>query len=415
MTLDVVLLILAIVAFLTIILEDIIHINKAKTTLFFGALTWILMYIFSSKERPFQEIEGVLHENLLEIAILWLFLMSAMTFVAYLNHKGLIESFIYRILPEKISERRLLFLIALFSFLFSSISDNITATLVSIALVMPLQIDPKKLLKYVTVIVFAVNSGGVALITGDVTTLMIFLAKKVEIQNLLLLAAPAFFSVMLLALLLSRGLKDQVVVVKKQIEIRGIDLFIAFIFLSTILATIFANIFFQIPPVLTFLFGLSVMLIVGQFQRHDQEFPSMLAYIREIEFDTLLFFLGVLLLVGMLNELKVLDSLARLYFALPHVAANYLIGLLSALIDNVPLTAAVLKANIGMPPAQWLTFTYSVGVGGSLLIIGSAAGIIAMSKVAEVTFLSYMKNLLYLLISYSVGFMGAFWIGRYLL
>ena len=139
-----------------------------------------------------------------------------------------------------------------------------------------------------------------------------------------------------------------------------------------------------------FLFGLSLMFMVVQFLNRDE--PT-LEYIRKIEFDTLLFFLGVLLLVGMLKELGVL-------------AANYVMGLVSSLFDNVPLTAALLNSGIEMTLPQWLTLTYAVGVGGSLLVIGSAAGVVAMSKVESLTFGSYLKYSGYLLVAYSVGFAG---------
>ena len=149
--------------------------------------------------------------NILEIATLWLFLMAAMTFVAYLNSKGFIQNIVHKIMPNQISERKLMFLIGGFAFLFSSISDNITATLISLAVVMSLKLDPKKLIKYATLIVFSVNSGGVSLITGDVTTLMIFLDEKVTIGNLLLLIVPSLASVALLAVMLSAGMSGNVV------------------------------------------------------------------------------------------------------------------------------------------------------------------------------------------------------------
>ena len=128
-----VILTLVIISFLMIITEDLIHINKAKTTLFFGTLCWILTFIFPINNNLANETSHQLNENLLEIATLWLFLMSAMTFVAYLNSKGFISALVQRILPERISERGLMFVIAIFAFVFSSFADNVTATLVSIA------------------------------------------------------------------------------------------------------------------------------------------------------------------------------------------------------------------------------------------------------------------------------------------
>ncbi|MBY0420437.1 MAG: sodium:proton antiporter NhaD, partial [Pararheinheimera sp.] len=381
--LSAVILALVAIAFVMIVIEDIIHVNKAKTTLFFGTLCWILAFIFPMHGATSAEISEQLNHNLLEIATLWLFLMSTMTFVAYLNSKGFISQVVQRLLPAELSERRLMFIIAVFAFVFSSFADNVTATLVAIAVISSIKLEVKKRIQYATLIIFAVNSGGVSLITGDVTTLMFFLAGKVTIANLLLLIIPSLFAVTVLAILLSRKMTGRIVLEKSSKPIEKADVIIAIIFASTIGSTLLFNILFQIPPVLTFLFGLGVMFLAAQYLLRKKTGVNILSYIREVEFDTLLFFLGVLLLVGIMKEIGVLTNITHLYQYLEPVQANYLMGLMSALIDNVPLTAALLKADLTMSTAEWLTLTYATGVGGSILIIGSAAGIIAMSKVKE--------------------------------
>lgn len=403
-------------AFVLIVIEDIIHVNKAKTTLFFGTLCWIILFISPLNGQSPENIQHQLDHNILEIATLWLFLMSAMTFVAYLNSKGFIQNIVHRIMPSAISERKLMFLIGGFSFLFSSISDNITATLISLAVVMSLKLDPKKLIKYATLIIFSVNSGGVSLITGDVTTLMIFLDGKVTIGHLLLLIAPALLSVALLAIMLSFGLNGAVEFTKQdERRIEKTDITIAVIFLSTIVATLTLSVLYHVPPLLTFLFGLSLMFLTAQFLMRKKDVnKKIIDYVREIEYDTLLFFVGVLLLVGALKEVGMLNKFSHLYELMAPEYANYLMGILSAAVDNVPLTAALLKADIVMSQQQWLSFTYATGVGGSMLIIGSAAGIIAMSKVKALTFMSYLRMSLYLLIAYTLGYMGSYVAGSFI-
>ncbi|NMM39440.1 sodium:proton antiporter NhaD [Pseudoalteromonas arctica] len=403
-------------AFVLIVIEDIIHVNKAKTTLFFGTLCWIILFISPLHGQNPENVQYQLDHNILEIATLWLFLMAAMTFVAYLNSKGFIQNIVHKIMPSAISERKLMFLIGGFSFLFSSISDNITATLISLAVVMSLKLDPKKLIKYATLIIFSVNSGGVSLITGDVTTLMIFLDGKVSIAHLLLLVIPALASVALLAIMLSFGLNGAVEFTKQEERrIEKTDITIAVIFLSTIMATLTLSVLYHVPPLLTFLFGLSLMFLTAQFLMRKKDVnKKIIDYIREIEYDTLLFFVGVLLLVGALKEVGMLSKFTHLYELMPAQYANYLMGILSAAVDNVPLTAALLKAEIVMSPQQWLSFTYATGVGGSMLIIGSAAGIIAMSKVKALTFMSYLRMSVYLLIAYTIGYMGSYLAGSFI-
>ncbi len=412
--LEIALIALALLALLGVIFEEVIHVNKAKVTLFFGTLSWILLFLASANESQTAAISNGLSESISEIAGLWLFLVAAMTFVAYLNKKGMIENLIYLIMPKQVSERKLLFLTGLFCFIFSSLADNITATLVSCSLILSLDLELKKRLQFVTLVVFAVNSGGVSLITGDVTTLMIFLADKVEILTLLTLAIPASITVFVLAVFLSRGLTGTVVLRSSRNQIRPVDATISALFLLTIIGTIAGNALFGIPPVLTFLFGLSIMFLVSRFMSDDSELDPILEYIRVIEFETLLFFLGILLLVGMLKEIHALDSFVAIYDVLPPLYANYLMGIFSAVIDNVPLTAALLKAGITMNPGQWMGLTYAVGVGGSLLVIGSAAGIVAMSKIPGLTFGAYMRYLAHLLAAYTLGYAGVVMLGRFI-
>lgn len=408
------LLALAILALLGVIFEEVTHVNKAKVTLFFGTLSWVLLFLFSGDEAETARISAGLTESIAEIAGLWLFLVAAMTFVAYLNKKGMIENVVYLIMPRQVSERKLLFLTGLFCFIFSSLADNITATLVSCSLILSLDLELKKRLRFITLVVFAVNSGGVSLITGDVTTLMIFLADKVEILTLLTLAIPASITVFLLAVLLSGGMTGTVTLATKKNDVRRVDIVIGALFLLTILATISANALFSMPPVLMFLFGLSIMFLVSRFMSDDSDLDPILEYIRVIEFETLLFFLGILLLVGMLKEIDILHSLVAIYDVMPPLAANYLMGVFSAIIDNVPLTAALLKAGIEMSPGEWMGLTYAVGVGGSLLVIGSAAGIVAMSKIPGLTFATYARYLGHLFLAYTLGYAGVFLLGRFI-
>lgn len=414
MLLNYVLIGLAFLALAGVVFEEITHVNKAKITLLFGTLSWILLFVYAPSTAEQTNIDHHLRENLADISTLWLFLVAAMTFVAYLNKKGLIANLLHRAMPESISEKKLLFFTAIFSFIFSSLADNITATLVSIALILSLSLPPNITIRFAVLIVFAVNSGGVSLITGDVTTLMIFLADKVSILNLLWLSLPAFIAVMALAFMMSFGLNGKVRIKQQKVAIRKIDYTIAIIFLSTILFTILGNVLFKIPPVLSFLAGLAVMFIVARLFNDDDEHDPILEYIRYIEFDTLLFFLGILLLVGMLEHIHALDFLVSLYHYVPPLYANYLMGITSSMVDNVPLTAALLKTGIQMDLPAWLGLTYAVGVGGSLLVIGSAAGIVTMSKVPGLSFARYAKYGLLLLVAYSIGYALVITLAKYI-
>jgi Na+/H+ antiporter NhaD/arsenite permease-like protein len=166
------------------------------------------------------------------------------------------------------------------------LAENITATLVSIALILSLLLPANKTIRFAVLVVLAVNSGGVSLITGDVTTLMIFLADKVRILDLLWLSLPSFIAVMALTLMMSVGMNGKVRIKQQKIEIRKLDYAIAAIFLSTFLLTIIGNVLFDISPVLSFLAGLSVMFIVARLCNDDDDHDPILKYICYIEFDT---------------------------------------------------------------------------------------------------------------------------------
>ncbi|WP_119967765.1 sodium:proton antiporter NhaD [Shewanella japonica] len=402
--LEIFLLTLAVIALLSIIFEEITHINKAKTTLFLGCVSWITLFIAAQTPEQTTIISEELNENLLEIATLWLFLMSTMTFVAYLNAKGMIQVLVQKIFPQQVSVRMLMLQVGAFALVLSTFCDNVTATLVSLGLLTTFNLDNQMRCRMAVLIIFAVNSGGVALITGDVTTLMIFLAGKVHISELLALFIPATISVLLLSVIFSLNAKGTVSTRPIKQSFNSIDIVIGIIFLVTIFLTMVLNVLFAIPPVLTFLAGLSVMFLVGKSSKTKDEEVQILEYIRQVEYDTLLFFLGILLLVGMLKEIGTLDLLTQVYSMYDPDISNFFVGVGSAVLDNVPLTAALLKADPTLSTAQWLGLTYSVGVGGSLLVIGSAAGIIAMSKVQELTFVAYLKFVPALLLCYSIGY-----------
>lgn len=395
---------LALIALVSIALEEVLHFNKAKSTLFLGCLAWVILFIHASQHQNTEHIQEVLNENLLDIASLWLFLMATMTFVAYLNARGMVSEIVQRIMPGELSLRQLTILLGIFAMLLSMVCDNITATLVGIGVVQAFKLEPKERIRLCVILVFAVNSGGVILITGDVTTLMIFSEGYVTIGELLKLIFPAVGGVALLIALLSMGASRRVVAENKVHEVVWLDIVIGSIFIGTIAATMIFNLLYSIPPVLTFLFGVSIMFMVGGLVHTYNQQIHLLEYIRQIQFDTLLFFLGILLLVGALKEVGVLVWLTQLYSEVDPTFSSFLMGVISSILDNVPLTAALLKAEPELNNDQWLSLAYAVGIGGSTLVIGSAAGIVAMSKVRELTFMQYARYAPHVFAAYSLGY-----------
>jgi Na+/H+ antiporter NhaD and related arsenite permeases len=396
--------VLALIALASIALEEVLHFNKAKSTLFLGCLAWVILFIHASTHGRTEHIQEMLNENLLDIASLWLFLMATMTFVAYLNARGMVSEIVQRIMPGELTLRQLTILLGIFALFLSMVCDNITATLVGIGVVQAFKLEPKERIRLCVILVFAVNSGGVILITGDVTTLMIFSEGYVTIAELLKLALPAVGGVALLIGLMSVGASRRITAENKVHEVEWLDVLIGSIFIATIAATMIFNLLYDIPPVLTFLFGVSIMFMTGGIVHTYNEQIHLLEYIRQIQFDTLLFFLGILLLVGALKEVGVLVFLTQLYLQVDPTFSSFLMGMISSVLDNVPLTAALLKAEPELSDSQWLSLAYAVGIGGSMLVIGSAAGIVAMSKVRELTFMQYARYLPHIFAAYTFGY-----------
>ena len=174
---------------------------------------------------------------------------------------------------------------------------------------------------------------------------------------------------------------------------------------ASILAKLLAA-FLAIAAMLVAVGAASVIGLAAVNDRFENvvQLQRKIAAYRQIQFDTLLFFLGILLLVGALKEVGVLVLLTELYLQVDPTFSSFLMGIISSVLDNVPLTAALLKAEPELSHAQWLSLAYAVGIGGSMLVIGSAAGIVAMSKVRELTFMQYAKYAPHIFAAYAFGY-----------
>lgn len=406
--------VLFVAALLSIMFADNLAIEKYKSSLFFGALAWVLLWIDGAGESELVgRIKHDFEDHILEIALLWLFLISAMTFVAYLEKRGWFDKMVLKWLPERISERKLLLVMGGLTFFFSPLADNLTTTLVALTVTLALLKDAENWVKelFAVFIVFVANVGGLPLITGDVTTLMIFVSGVISMKTLLWLYIPGLVTFVILYLYMAPKLKGTVELKKGDLKINSIDHQIAIMFFITIAAIPITHIMWDLPPVLVFLLGLSAMflLIAHEGKRTQQEMRA-LDYIRRIELDVLFFFLGILLLVGALKEVGTLELLSGIYNYMPESVATYLIGIISAGIDNIPVTSALLKAGLPLDEHGWMLMTYAVGAGGSLTSFGSVAGIVAMGKVKTLNFWKYGKYFPILFVSYTVGFVVTYYL-----
>ncbi|HEY3374182.1 MAG TPA: sodium:proton antiporter NhaD [Candidatus Aquicultor sp.] len=390
--------ILFIIAYILIMAEEKVLISKSAVALVLGTALWVLIAI-----RDHAKVVPHLSETSAGIFEIIIFILAAITLVQILTHYRLFDWLRYRIARYPLNAKGQLWLMSAMAFLLSAVINNITVAIVFTQL-MRLFFKGKNLLIAASAVIIAANAGGAFSPIGDVTTTMLWLNNKFSSAEIIQFAlAPSIVIYLISTALLVMQLK------KGQVEppaeqdfqfLRSEKLVIGFAFGSFALPFIVNLI--GLNPYLGILFGLGITWIVIDILRrrlpeHRSHFTASIEhFLRDADISTLQFFVGILLAVSALDYLGILSaasnqllghtpSLGRL------VAGSSLMGALSALVDNVPLTAAAMEIVKTTDTSIWALIALTVGAGGSILLIGSAAGIAAMGIVKELTFSSYLK------------------------
>ncbi len=386
-------------------LEEKLHRDKAKPILFAGTLGWLVLYFWSS---DYHHTTLLFEKHFFEIAQLFFFLMAAMSMVLMMEEKAIFEKLMIKFLPKRVNEKYLVLYLTLFTFAASGFTDNLTATLIVITMAAMLLKDK---VRAAISRVFAANAWGVAMITWDPTTLMIFHAQKATLTDLLRLYPGALVATLFLWRILYRNWDNHQVTIPhpKEHLLKPHDRGYIIIFLGTIAGIFLWHLFFHIPPVIIFLFWMSIMqLYVRGIGKRKKDKKNLRHILEKLEWNALLFFVGVLLLVGAVKEVGLLDYLAQSVQYLNEWQKHLFVILawaFSAVIDNIPLTATFISADLPIKEIDWLLLTYAVGVGGSLLFVGSAAGVIALSKVPGLKISDSFKYIHAIFWAYVVGYL----------
>ncbi len=408
--------IIFIVGYAAIVMEHKLSINKSASALLTGVLCWTIVALLSTN---IEETTHNLNEHLSEIAGILFFLMGAMTIVELIATYGGFE-----IITKKIkttSQSRLLWIIAFITFFMSALLDNLTTTIVMTTLVSKIVYDSKLKLMYVGMIVIAANSGGAWSPIGDVTTTMLWIGGQISTEGIITqLFLPSLVSLLIPLLVLSTQLKGILPEEKNKIEHEDAEDVLfgkTVIFWVGLLALLSVPIFKSVthlPPYMGMLLALGAIWALAEtiIKNKSEDVKNKLSIFRVIEkidMPSILFFLGILLAVGALQSVGILT-----------LAANWLsenvknqtivvtiIGLLSAIVDNVPLVAAATGMysleQFPLDDPFWELLAFCAGTGGSILIIGSAAGVAAMG-LAKIEFFWYLKKMSWLaLIGYFAG------------
>lgn len=389
-----------IAGYLVIIFEHLLKINKSATALFIAALCW--MFYFVSGQNSMQESTGYLSHHMSDVSQIILFLLGAMAIVELIDtHKGFDQ--INKIIATR-SKRRVLIVVSLLTFFLSAILDNLTTTILMISLVKKLVPFQKERLPICCMIVIAANAGGAWTPIGDVTTTMLWINGQLSTMGVIKALFLPSLVCMIVPLLWFIVPVKGTFSISEMDEKRGESEVGAKIVLVVGILGLVAVPFFKwatgLPPFMGIILALALLWIITDLlheaypHRQHLRVPSVLA---KIDISSVLFFLGILLAVDALQAVGFLETLAR---ELNHFFSNVtsiatFIGLLSAVIDNVPLVAATIGMydlnSFPIDSNLWMLIAYAAGTGGSVLIIGSAAGV-ALMGLEKIDFITYLKK-----------------------
>ena len=395
-------LIVFILAYAVVMAEEFSHLRKSKPVIISAALIWgIIAFYFSSDKSYSHEIEHALEHNILEFAELFLFLLVAMTYINSLEERNVFDVVRFQLTSRGFSFRQLFIFTGIITFFLSPIADNLTTALVMCSVLLACGKGNSKFLSLGCInIVVAANAGGAYSPFGDITTLMVWQAGIVEFFTFFKIFFPSVINYAIPAVIMYFFIpKEKPEVSSEKVYIKRGGKFIIFLGLLTIFSAVNFHNILHLPPMLGMMFGLGLLGLFSFYLKitHnpsiEKEKFDFFRKVSRAEWDTLLFFFGVILSVGGLGFIGYLSLVSEfLYDGLGPTLANSIVGVLSAIVDNIPVMFAVITMKPEMSIGQLLLVTLTTGVGGSLLSIGSAAGVALMGQArGYYTFFGHLK------------------------
>ena len=391
-------LIIFVTAYALVMAEEFTHLRKSKPVILAAGAIWAIIAIAYGGGSHTEIVEETFRHGLLEYSELAFFLLVAMTYIAALEERDVFNSLKVWLIKRNFNYRQLFWITGILAFFMSPLADNLTTALVLCAVVMAVGASSPKFISMACInIVVAANAGGAFSPFGDITTLMVWQAGKVEFFTFFALVIPSIVNYIIPAVIMSFFIgNDRPTLEVEEVTIKFGGKFIVLLGILTIITAVSFHNFFHLPPVLGMMTGLSYLLIFGYYIKRNEnaERPyDVLENIAHIEWDTLLFFFGVIIAVSGLGMIGYLELVSKfMYTDLGATNANILVGILSAIVDNIPVMFAVLSMDPAMPISQWLLATLTAGVGGSMLSIGSAAGVALMGQAKGLyTFFGHLK------------------------
>lgn len=403
-----------VVAYLLVMVEEFTQLRKSKPVIIAAGLIWLLIaYVYTSNGMNHAAEVAVRH-NLLEYAELMLFLLVAMTYINAMAERQVFDALRSWLINKGFGFRQLFWMTGILAFFISPIADNLTTALLMAAVVMAVGGDNTRFVSLSLInIVVAANAGGAFSPFGDITTLMVWQKGIIEFEGFFALFVPSAVNFVVPAAIMHFAIPNEQPTANSEVVLmkRG-AIRIVVLFLLTIITAVSFHNFLHLPPVLGMLTGLGYLQFFGYYLKmtHNYDVAPLDRFkeshtlgdivpfdvfnkIARAEWDTLLFFYGVIMAVGGLGFIGYLSMASEvMYTQWGPTSANIAVGILSAIVDNIPVMFAVLTMNPEMSQGQWLLVTLAAGVGGSLLSIGSAAGVALMGQARGVyTFFAHLK------------------------
>lgn len=401
-----------ILSYVAVLLEERTHLRKSKPVMLGAGIIWVIIGIIAPQHGiDRHELHTAVMHGLGEYASLFLFLLAAMTYISTLEERKVFAKLRSKLVQAGFNIRQLFWITGLLAFCLSPIADNLTTALVLGAVVMAVGGNDPKFVGLACInIVNAANAGGAFSPFGDITTLMVWQSGHVEFFEFFALFLPSFVCFLVPAAILHFFVPQGMPwAMKETVHMkRGAKTIITLGFLTIAMAVSFEQ-FLGLPPFLGMMTGLALLMIIAYIIRkigrtRDEDF-DILDNVALAEWDTLLFFFGVIFSVGGLAFLGYLElASTTMYEGWGPSITNIIMGFASAIIDNIPVMFAILSMAPEMDHFQWLLITLTAGVGGSMLSIGSAAGVALMGVArGQYTFFGHLKWAPVILLGYAAA------------
>ena len=413
-------LIVFVIAYGFVMVEEFTHLRKSKPVILAAGIIWaIIGWVYASNGMT-HAAESAVRHNFLEFAELFLFLLVAMTYIESMRERLVFDKLKVWLISRGFSYRQLFWLTGIIAFFMSPIADNLTTALVMGAVVMAVGAGNARFISIGFVnIVVAANAGGAFSPFGDITTLMVWQKGLVDFQQFFVLFLPSAVNYLIPAAIMHFAIENEKPkALNESVDIKTGGIPITVLFLITIATAVSFHNYLHLPPAMGMMTGLGYLMIFSYFVKRSDpseelsERFDLFRMVSRAEWDTLLFFFGVIVSVGGLGFMGYLALVSEaMYVELGATYANVLVGILSAIVDNIPVMFAVLTMTPDMSLGQWLLVTLTAGVGGSLLSIGSAAGVALMGQSrGYYTFVSHLKWIWAIAIGYFASIVTHIWI-----